>query len=387
MAFAMTLQTKRGRTPSQANLRGPKYRDILGRLRSEIGAGKFDDNGKLPSESELVERFNVSRPTVARALRELQGEGLIDRRAGSGTFLREKGPRDAGLLGLLVPALGNTEIFDPICAEIAHIAHEANHALLWGGSSDQDMEARVRQAEEVCQRYIRQKVTGVFFAPVELTPQSSHINRRIAEALKEAGIAIVLLDRDLEPFPKRSEFDLVGVDNFAAGYRIASHLIKLGCSRIGFVAKPHSASTVDLRIAGWREAMIRAGLESHSLGAVHIGDPNNDGFIRKLLGSKPEALICANDMTAALVMQRLTQAGKRVPDDIRLVGFDDLKYARLLSVPLTTMHQPCAAIGAAAVETLFERIRNPKLARREILLDTELVVRQSCGGKVQEQAA
>src|SRR5437867_9472756 len=226
------------KVPEPIALRGPKYREILGRLRSEISAGKFDHNGRLPSESELVARFGVSRPTVARALRELQVEGMIDRRAGSGTFLKEKTPRDAAMLGLIVPALGNTEIFDPICAEIARIAHETNHVLLWGGSSDQGMDA-----EEVCQRYIRQKVSGVVFAPIELTPESSRINHRIADAFKNVGIAVVLLDRDLDAFPQRSELDLVGVDNFSAGFRLAAHLIKLGCSRIGFVAKPHSAST------------------------------------------------------------------------------------------------------------------------------------------------
>ena len=381
----MKTAKNRPASPDQVSLRGPKYREILGRLRSEISAGKFDHNGRLPSESELVERFGVSRPTVARALRELQNEGMIDRRAGSGTFLREKAPRDAAQLGLLVPALGNTEIFDPICAEIARLAHETNHVLLWGGSSGPSLETGIRQAEEVCQRYIQQKVAGVFFAPVELTPERSHINRRIAEAFRNANVAVLLLDRDLEAFPRRSEFDLVGIDNFSAGFRLAAHLIQLGCARICFAAKPDSAPTVDLRIAGWREAMIRGGHENLCPGAVHIGDPNDDAFIRKLIGSRPEAVICANDMTAAQVMQKLTQGGKRVPEDIRLVGFDDLEYAKLLSVPLTTMHQPCAAIGAAAVEALLERIRNPKLARREIFLDAELVVRQSCGAHLQNK--
>jgi len=362
--------------------RGPKYRDIVMRLRGEITGGKFDRKRRLPSELELVARFGVSRPTVARAFRELQGEGLIERRAGSGTFLKQQALRDAGVLGLLVPALGDTEIFDPICAEIARIAHEASHALLWGCSPDQDMATRLRQVGEICDRYIRQKVTGVIFAPVELTPENGQLNRQITNALKGAGIPVVLLDRDLDEFPQRSEFDLVGIDNFSVGFRLAAHLHKLGCSRICFVAKPYSACTVDLRIAGWREAMRRAGLEKLCPGAVHIGDLGDDGFMRKFISAKPQAVICANDMLAAILTQRLAQYGKRVPEDIRLVGVDDLKYARLLSVPLTTMHQPCEAIAAAAVEAMLERIRNPGLARREILLDARLVVRRSCGAQL-----
>jgi GntR family transcriptional regulator, arabinose operon transcriptional repressor len=89
--------------------------------------------------------------------------------------------------------------------------------------------------------------------------------------------------------------------------------------------------------------------------------------------------ICANDMTAALLMRTLNQLDVRVPHDVRVVGFDDLNYARLLSVPLTTMHQPCRAIGAAAVRAMLERIADPEIPGREILLNSQLVVRQSCG--------
>jgi LacI family transcriptional regulator len=238
---------------------------------------------------------------------------------------------------------------------------------------------KIQEAEEVCQRYIREKVSGVFFAPIELTPSSSRVNHRIAEALQEAGIPIILLDRDLDAFPARSRFDLVGIDNFSAGFRLADHLVKLGCTRIHFVAMRHSASTVDLRIAGWREAMARANLLNACSESVHIGDPADDGFVRKLIAAKPEAVICANDATAATMMQNLIRLGKRVPEDIRLVGFDDIKYAKLLSVPLTTVHQPCSAIGAAAVEAMLERIKTPGMVPRNIFLEAKLVVRQSCG--------
>src|SRR5690606_5230973 len=81
-------------------------------------------------------------------------------------------------------------------------------------------------------------------------------SRRIAERLRDTGIPVVLLDRDFVPFPLRSEFDLVGLDNVFVGYLVAEHLIKLGCRRLAFVTRPESAPTVDARIAGVREAIL-----------------------------------------------------------------------------------------------------------------------------------
>lgn len=359
-----------------------KYGAILEVIRKEIADGRYDSDQRLPTEAQLVARFGVSRPTVARALRELQDEGIVERRAGSGTYLKSGAARDAGLLGLIVPSLGNTEIFDPICAEIARQAHLAHYALLWSGSWPDTAEARAQQAEELCHRYIRERVSGVFFAPVELLPQDELVNERIVTALDEAGVPVVLLDRDMYKFPRRSRYDLVGIDNFAAGFDMAGHLIKLGCRHICFVELPHSAATVDLRIAGWREAMVRAGLECGP-DRVFAGDVGREDFVRKVIGRDGvQAIICANDATAATLLQTLTKLGLQVPRDVRLAGFDDLRYASLLAVPLTTMHQPCEAIGQAAVEAMRERIRGPTMARREILLDATLVVRQSCGAQL-----
>jgi len=81
------------------------------------------------------------------------------------------------------------------------------------------------------------------------------------------------------------------------------------------------------------------------------------------------------------LLKTLTDLGVNVPAKVRLAGIDDVKYASLLSVPLTTIHQPCADIGAIAVGTMLERLRNPQLPARDILLDFRLVVRQSCGSR------
>src|SRR5262249_15709530 len=145
---------------------------------------------RIPSEASLIQEFRVSRPTVARALRELQRRGLVDRRRGAGTYVSRIDARGK-LFGLLIPGLGATEVFEPICAEMARVAQHDGHSLLWSstyvpietGESSIDKGAL---AWELCQRFITDRVGGVFFAPLELLPNKDEINRRIVAALDEA---------------------------------------------------------------------------------------------------------------------------------------------------------------------------------------------------------
>ncbi len=361
----------------------PKHTEISTQLEADIASGKFAAGVRLPSEVQLVKQFTVSRPTIGRALRDLEAKGLIERRAGSGTYVRSTTAQAAPsrIFGLLVPGLGTTEIFQIICGEIASLARVQNYGLLWGGSTNpnEDKDASLEHAEVLCKQFIARKISGVFFAPAELTPGQEQANRRLAESLREAGIAVVLLDRDLMDFPKRSDFDLVCLDNMASGYMVAEHLIKLGCKRLFFVARPMSASTVEARIAGFREALVRHRIEPDP-GWIRIGDPSDLKFVRSLVaGKQADAFICANDNTAALLMRSIESCGFRAPKDFRVAGFDDVKYATLVSPPLTTIHQPCRDLATIAFRTMLERLAEPALPARSILLPPHLVVRESCG--------
>jgi LacI family transcriptional regulator len=361
----------------------PKHRLLSRKLLAEITAGKYGVTDRLPSEAQLVKSFGVSRPTVARALRDLQADGLIERRAGSGTYVRKfaASPPAGRQLALLIPGLGTTEIFELISGELASLARVHEYGLLWGGSAAPRAEGdlSLEHAAELCEQFIARRVSGVFFAPFELTRQKEGVSQRLAETLRQAGIPVVLLDRDVASFPTRSDFDLVGIDNVAGGYLLAEHLIKLGCKRLAFVARPHSAPTVEARIAGAREALVRYRCETPR-NWVHTGDPGDPKFVRSLVaGRQWDAFICANDHTAAVLLRALEQAKLRVPRDVRLVGFDDVKYATLLGVTLTTIHQPCRDIAVTAFRAMLERIAEPTLPARSMFLSPRLVVRESCG--------
>src|SRR5262249_54528740 len=164
-----------------------------------------------------------------------------------------------------------------------------------------------------CRSFIDQNVAGVFFAPIEFVSDKGETNRRILGALDRAEIPVVLLDRDTVPFPARSRYDLVGIDDVRGSYLLTSHLIQLGHRRIGFVARAGSAPTVDRRMAGYREAMWHAGLKV-GRDWIRFGDPGDPEFVGGLIDSvNPEAIICANDITAARLMQTVIARGLRVP--------------------------------------------------------------------------
>jgi GntR family transcriptional regulator of arabinose operon len=367
---------------TEKNIKAPrliKHRQVFQHLLAEIESGRLRDGDRLPSEAELVKDFAASRPTVARALRDLQNQGLVERKVGSGTYVRRtKKALESRRFGLLIPGLGSTEIFEPICGQMARLAQRQNHTLLWGDFGDKRSEADPALIQQACQSYIRQTAAGVFFAPLELKQGKDQINQSVVAALEAAGIPIVLLDRDIVDFPQRSGFDLVGIDNHRAGFLIADHLIQLGCEQIDFLARPDSAPTVMLRIAGYREALLSAGITPKSRW-IHIGEPSDEKFVQRIIEEGATAIICANDLTAANLMKTLDAMGCPVPQKVRVAGFDDVKYAELLRPSLTTIHQPCVDIGTIAMQAMLERIENPTFPARDILAQPTLIVRQSCG--------
>lgn len=355
-----------------------KYRDIFEKLREDIRTGRYAAGQRLPSEAELVRRYGVSRMTVFRAMRELQTLGVIDRRVGSGTFVSQRSTSESYLFGLLIPELGQTEIFEVICKGMMEAHQAAHHSLLWGNSASKEND-KEKVAEQLCHHYISQKVSGVFFAPVEFSSGRFQANRHIVEALDKARIPVVLLDRCLEPYPHRSKYDLVGIDNRRTAYLATEHLVRAGAKRIAFIARPNSATTVDARIAGYREAV--QALVSHPLrGGVHVGDASDESFVKSALKKdRPDAFLCANDFTAGKLMHTLISLGYKIPEEVRIVGIDDVKYANLLPVPLTTQRQPCRDIGRIALAVMLDRIANCDLPTRDVLLGCQLVVRNSCG--------
>lgn len=353
-----------------------KYRDILEILRTEISTGLYKTGERMPSETELIGRFGASRMTIFRAMRELQSLGIVNRKVGSGTYVTEAKPScERHVFGLLIPELGQTEIFELICRGLVATPLAATHSLSWGHASSSNKKPG-EAALQLCKQFIEQKVSGVFFGP-EYNPLAQDTNRRIFQALKDADIPVVLLDRCSLKYPERGDCDLVGLDNRRAGYIITDHLVRQGGTKVAFLTLQNSNEAAEDRIAGYLAALCDHDLPM-SKKRILRGDPSDKSFVKlALLKSGIDAIMCVNDYVAATLMQTLIGMGVRIPNDIKIAGVDDFRYAALTPVPLTTFRQPCDEIGAVGMLTMLERIKNRKLPPRLIQLNGGLVIRQS----------
>ncbi len=356
-----------------------KFLRLYETLKHSIESGVYKDGQKLPTEIELADQHHLSRPTVAKALDMLRKEGMIERISGIGTFVRLRSNTELNNFGLLIPGLGETEIFESICGHMSHLAQLKKFNLIWNGSMQEDASMRREHIEQLANHYIEQHIDGVFFTPLELTSEKDPVNQNIVRLFDQAGIPVILMDRDIVSFPLRSRYDLVGVDNFRLGYILTKHLLDQGCRKIKFIARPYSAPTVQLRIFGFQQALQEAQVHSFPED-IFIEDVESPDFTERLLANTERpGILCANDTTASRLMYGLTNQGYKIPEDVKVAGVDDIKYANYLRVPLTTYKQPCKDIAKAAVDMMLSRIVEPNQKSRTVYLDGELIIRKSTG--------
>ena len=359
-------------------LKDVKYRAAFETLRREILLGKFDAHEKFPSEGQLCRRFGMSRNTVRLALAELKKAGILATRPGSGTFLSAFARNATGYLGLILPDYGSGEIFTEICSGISSAAAEEGYSLLFGNTSCANPDIRATQALRLAHDYADRHVAGVILEPVELTPENDRITREILDLFSAKSIPAVLIDRDFVPPPDRSGYDLVGIDNTQSAYLLARYLITRGARELRFFVRPDSAYTTRLRFQGVTVAAFEAGLPWRVTNEV-VADPSDRKAVASMFAHKhrADAIVCANDVTAVELVKTLHELGLSVPGEVMVAGFDDVRFATLLSPALTTMRQPCEQLAQTAVQTLLQRVRQPELPVRTISLQTHLVVRAS----------
>jgi LacI family transcriptional regulator len=196
--------------------------------------------------------------------------------------------------------------------------------------------------------------------------------------LRSAGIPLVVIDPVNPPPP---DLPSVGATNWAGGLAATEHLISLGHTRIGAIAGPGDYLCSRARIDGYRSALERAGIQFNPA-LVRNGDFYHEGgFVRggELLDlpGRPTAIFAGSDQQAFGIYEAARQRGLRIPQDLSLVGFDELPIARWVSPPLTTVRQPLAEMGRAAAQMLGELVEGLPLRSTRVELSTELIVRES----------
>lgn len=196
--------------------------------------------------------------------------------------------------------------------------------------------------------------------------------------LKKRKIPFVLIDSTFED----KSIYTVNVDNFEAGYKATEHLIRLGHKRIAFVGGPQSSNDSLLRFRGYRQALQDHGL-SYSEDLVCQGDFKREGGYQAFLTlqrlqNKPTAVFAANDQMAIGILSAARSVGLQVPQDLSIIGCDDIEASSVVEPPLSTIKQPIEEMGKRATEIIFQLIYKEKPAQRRVVLKTSLVERSSC---------
>lgn len=339
--------------------------------------GEFAYKTKLPSDNTFASMYSISRPTIAKALCELENEGLIERRVGDGTYVIFK-HLEALNIGLLIPSLGGpNSLFTPICTHLANFAQQNNAHLVWGfAASEKDDQLR-DAIDQAAQRYADNKVAGVVYAPVGLESENDNFNKAILHRFDKAEIPVVLLDKDVVQFPDRSKYDLVTIDNFRAGFLVAQHLLESGkIKRVDFITEPIISHSVDLRIRGYQNALLQKGIIPETKWIHHV-DPGSFSKYPELFHAPVEAVICANDSLAEKYLNEFSSHFSLAPDAVKVAGFDGLPLSHYSNPPLTTFQQPCEQMGTLLFQVLMNRIKNKNCPTQTVFAEGTLIVRQS----------
>lgn len=245
-------------------------------------------------------------------------------------------------------------------------------AILYG-NTDEDP-ARERLYLDLFQE---QQVRGLLIAPY------GDVTSRLRR-LRESGIATVLVDR----FSGDGKFSSVSVDSVAGGRLAVEHLIETGRRRIAFVGGPFDIRQVDDRLAGARaaadNALVAVDLEVVATAAMTVEEGAAAGarLLARPRHERPDAIFAANDLLSLGLLQSLAADGRiRVPDEIAIIGFDDIPFAAAAAVPLSSIRQPSRMIGRTALRIVLEEASDPDSIPRQTVFPPELVVRASTIGR------
>lgn len=353
------------------------YKTIYNSVKEAIIDGHFASGSLLPSELSFAQKFCVSRPTVSKAFNLLQDEGYITKKKGFGSQVIYNSLTTNYTIGLLLPGAGESEIFSIINDQLLKLSKERNFKCLWEGTTANNAKVRSSLIKHICEEYIKKKVNGILFAPLERTTGNDQINLQLCSEISNAKIPLVLIDRDIVKPPIRSEYDLVCIDNFNAGGIMAQHLIDSGCEIIHFFYRPNSAYSVDSRLSGIQDVVLKNNL-NFTTENVYCGNPDNIEFVKSIRIIKGKTgIICANDSTAAVLISSLDAIGIKISSDLLVCGYDNMRYSDHLKFSLTSYKQPCEEIANLSIELIIRRIKNKNLLPVKVNLNGEIIVRES----------
>lgn len=352
-----------------------KYEQLAGILRSELQQLVRQGGSRLATEAVLAERYHMSRQTVRHALKLLEEEGLIVRRQGSGSFVRT----GAGETGVRQVAVVTTFLDDYIFPSILHdvqglLSQQGYSTLVFA------TENLVSREREILTKLLDMQLSAVLMEGVKTALPT--VNADLYQLLRARGIPVLFLHGtycNLGGFPSIQD------DNYSGGYQLTRYLLFKGHTRIAGIFKSDDAQGPQ-RYHGMLTALRDAGVPIRDEAVVWFGTRERSALVGSVgqgkmadfLGNRLEdstAVVCYNDEIAYLVIRQLLAAGKRVPEDVAVVSFDNSFYSQIGPVPITSLGHKTSRTGKAAAAALLQMLSGSQ--PDEERLEWELFVRAS----------
>ncbi len=332
-----------------------------------------------PTVKEVAARAGVSTATVSRVL-----AGAIGVRPDPARRVREAARqlgyqpnrvarnlrmRATRTAGVLIPDIENPFFTNLVCG-IEDALQAAGYSLLLANFNEEPDRERIH-----LNTLRAEGVAGIVFA-CSSAPAAGY------QELARARMPLVAISR----VPAGVSVDLVKVTNREGAQAAVSHLLGLGHRRIAFINGPLAVSTALEREAGYEAAFEATGLAAPRDLILYADFRQRGGYnaMQTLLSlpNRPTAVFVASNLMTLGALQAIHERGLGIPSEIAVVGFDDMSWAMSLQPPLTAVAQPTRELGMTAARLLLDRIAEPGRPPRHIVLETELVVRASCGARL-----
>ncbi len=356
----------------------PLYLQIIDDIKSKIASKKLKVGDSIGSHADLVSTYGVSLITVKKALTTLIQQGILFSRVGKGTYVAQLPSNGQDeqrpSIGLVL-----RDIRSPFFSRVMHGVEEAAyrhgyHVLLASSSGKSEKE------DAQIARFRTFGVKGMIIASMS---HEYHASPTIRKLLQD-GFPFVMVS-----YIADENIPFVGSDHEHGGFIATEYLIKLGYQRIAFINGERGNLVGALRQNGYTTALKKYGRRFDGRLVFHLrrkgerydfqsGYEIGVKFTR--LAVKPDAVFAYNDLSALGFQEAVLSHGLLVPEDVAIVGFDDIERGQYAAVPLTTVRQPTNLIGKEAMTLLLELMEKKETAHRRIL-EPELIIRESCGGK------
>jgi len=360
----------------------PLYEQVERDIMRQIKEKSLKPGDFVGTHAELSKKYSVSIITIKKALLNLINSGYLYSRTGKGTFVAEMNEKKINFnshktIGLVLRDLKHP-YFSLIVHGIEERAYELGYNLLITSSSNS-----LEKEENQINHFLNLGVDGLIIASLSLQYRATDYLQK----LHTNNFPYVMVSYIHDP-----EYWYVGSNHELGGFLATDHLIRAGYKKIGYVHVGKGNLLSDVRKNGYMQALVEHDIPFDSklvyfldkemfdsgVDRFKLGEDFGNSFID--ITDKPDAIYFYNDAVALGFEKAVMEKGIRVPDDVAIVGNDDIFNSNYASVPLTTIHQPADLIGKKAVDVIKRRIDGIDVENR-IVLKPSLIVRDSCGSK------